>query len=106
MTLPESLSALAAISERATPTRRIPHAAAIAFAALSETMEGRVLRREPFAPLDGARMARKRMFFSSRRAIEELGLPQSPVSDALREAVAWWQASSQQPERTPAAAVR
>lgn len=92
MTLREILEALAAVAGRPAPTRRVPHSVAIGAAAVSELVEGRLLRREPFAPLDGALMARKRMFYSSRRAIEELGLPQSPVEDALREAVDWWNA--------------
>ena len=92
MTLREILATLAQMSGRPAPTRRVPHPVAIGAAAISELVEGRLLRREPFAPLDGALMARKRMFYSSRRAIEELGLPQSPVTDALRDAVDWWTA--------------
>ena len=92
MTLRQILEALAAVADRPAPTRRVPHSVAIGAAAVSELVEGRLLRREPFAPLDGALMARKRMFYSSRRAIEELGFPQSPVEDALRDAVDWWNA--------------
>lgn len=95
MTLREILETLAAIAGRPAPTRRVPHSVAIGAAAVSEVVEGRLLRREPFAPLDGALMARKRMFYSSRRAVEELGLPQSPVEDALRDAVDWWNAAAE-----------
>ena len=100
MTLQEILGQLAAISGRPAPTRRIPHPVALGFAALSELVEGQLLRREPFAPLDGARMARKRMFSSPRRAIDELGLPQSDVTNALRDAVDWWQGTFV-PDRDP-----
>lgn len=71
------------------PARRIPHAVAIAAAAADELVEGRILRREPRAPLDGALLARKRMFFSPQRAIRELGLPQSDLATAMRDAVEW-----------------
>lgn len=91
MSLHEILETLATLSGVPAPTRRVPHALAVAFSAVSELAQGTVLRREPLAPLDGARMARKRMYFSSHRAIAELGLPQSDVVDALRDAVAWWQ---------------
>ena len=91
MTLREILETLGQVSGRPAPTRKIPHPVAIGFAALSELVEGRLLHREPFAPLDGALMARKRMYYSSRRAIDELGLPQSSVTHALRDAVDWWQ---------------
>jgi dihydroflavonol-4-reductase len=90
MTLQEILTTLAAISGRAAPARRVPHGVAIGFAAVSELVEGRILGREPLAPLDGALMARKHMYYSARRAIDELGLPQSSVTVALRDAVAWW----------------
>ncbi len=89
MTLQQILAALAEITGRPAPARQIPYPVALGFAAVSELVEGRLLGREPFAPLDGAKMARKRMFYSSRRAIGELGLPQSNVIDALRDAVAW-----------------
>lgn len=72
------------------PTRRIPHAVAIVAAAADELVEGRILRREPRAPLDGALLARKRMFFSPQRATRELGLPQSDVATAMGDAVAWF----------------
>lgn len=105
MTLREILAALAEITGRPAPERRVPHGVAIGFAAASELVEGYVLRREPFAPLDGALMARKRMFYSSTRAIEELGLPQSSVTDALRDAVQWW-SDQPRPSRETAEAVR
>jgi dihydroflavonol-4-reductase len=62
---------------------------AIAAAAVV-TAAARLLGREPGIPLEGARMSRYRMFFDSSRAVRELGLPQSPVEDALGRAVAWF----------------
>ena len=56
-------------------------------------VEGWILRREPLAPLDGARMARRPMFFTAARAVSELKLPQSPVRDALRDAAEWYYAA-------------
>ena len=45
---------------------------------------------EPLIPLDGVRMARKHMFFDATRAINELGLPQTPVTRAFEDAVRWF----------------
>ncbi len=45
---------------------------------------------EPLIPLDGVRMAKKHMFFDSSRAVNELGLPQTPVEKALEDAVKWF----------------
>ncbi len=45
---------------------------------------------EPLIPLDGVRMARKQMFFNAAKAVKELGLPQTPVGGALKDAVEWY----------------
>lgn len=79
------------------PRHRVPHAVAIAVAAVDELVEGVMLRRQPRAPLDGALMARKRMFFSPQRAITELGLPQSDIGRAVRDAVAWFRDAGMAP---------
>jgi dihydroflavonol-4-reductase len=41
-------------------------------------------------PLAGVQMAKKFMYFDSTLAINELGLPQTPVEDALKRAVLWF----------------
>jgi dihydroflavonol-4-reductase len=92
LTLRQILGVLAELTGRRAPRVRLPHALAIAVAALDETVEGRLLRREPLAPLDGARMARKRMWVDGSRAVRELGMPQSPVRDALADAIDWFRA--------------
>jgi dihydroflavonol-4-reductase len=87
LTLAEILRLAARLGGRRPPTRRLPHGLAVAISAADEALEGWLLGREPRAPLDGARMARKRMFVTSERAIRELGLPQSPVREAVADAV-------------------
>jgi dihydroflavonol-4-reductase len=89
MTLREILEALARITGRPAPTVRIPYGFALA-AAFLENGLARLLRREPAIPLEGVRMARKKMFFDSSKAVGELGLPQTPVEDALARAVGWF----------------
>jgi dihydroflavonol-4-reductase len=37
-------------------------------------------------------MARKRMYFTPTKAVRDLGLPQTPVEEALRDAVEWFRA--------------
>ena len=90
LTLRQILHILAGLAGRRAPRVRLPHALAIAVAAVDETIEGRLLGREPMAPLDGALMARKRMFVDGSRAVRELGMPQSPVRAALADAIAWF----------------
>ena len=94
LTLRDILRVLAGLSGRRAPRLRIPHGLAVAVAAVDELVEGRLLRREPIAPLDGALMARKRMFVDPSRAVRELGMPQSPVRPALADAIDWFRATA------------
>jgi dihydroflavonol-4-reductase len=56
-------------------------------------MMARLTRREPFVTIDGARMSRKKMFFSSARAMRELGYMARPARDAIVDAVAWFRSN-------------
>jgi dihydroflavonol-4-reductase len=49
--------------------------------------------RAPKAPLAGVRMAKYKMFFNPAKAIRELGLPQTPPTQALGDAVEWFRAN-------------
>jgi dihydroflavonol-4-reductase len=71
------------------PRVRLPHGAALALAAGSELL-ARVAGREPLVAKAAVRMAAKRMFYDPSRAVRELGLPQTPVDEALRDAVDWF----------------
>ena len=80
------------------PRWRLGHAAALAFAMLFEGAS-RLTGREPLASRTAVRMARKRMFFDPGRAVRELGLPQTPIDQALRDAVDWFWAHGYAPRR-------
>jgi dihydroflavonol-4-reductase len=88
-TLKELFDLLAKISGIPSPRVKLPHWLPLAVAAL-EAPIARVFARRPRVPLDGARMARKTMFFDSSKAVRELGFPQSPIEPALARAVAWF----------------
>lgn len=89
LTLREIFKMLDQISGIPAPRRRIPYPVAFVAACASE-LYARLGRHEPQIPLTGVRMARKMMFFDSSKAIRELQLPQTPVEEALREAVEWY----------------
>ena len=89
MSLREMLRLIAHAAGRAPPRIRLPHAAVLPLAHLSEAW-ARVSGAEPFATVEGVRLARKRMFFSSAKARRELGYASRPAGEALREAVAWF----------------
>lgn len=90
LTLQRILQILADICGRRAPRVRIPYLVAYGAALVDSLVEGNLLHREPAIPLEGVRMAHKRMFFDASRAVRELGLPQSPVREALEQAIAWY----------------
>jgi len=92
LTLAEIFHLLAKISDRPAPRVRLPYMPVLAAAHVNEAV-ARITGREPLIPLAGVRMAAKKMFFDSSRAITELGLAQRPVADALARAVAWFRAN-------------
>ncbi len=92
LTLEKILAALARISGRPAPRWKIPYAVAYV-AGLASTAWANVTGREPRAPLDAVRMAKKKMFVSCAKARRELGFLPQPVEVALRRAVAWFEAN-------------
>ncbi|MBD1219079.1 MAG: hopanoid-associated sugar epimerase [Aphanizomenon sp.] len=48
------------------------------------------LGKTPTIPIDGVRMAQQPMYYDASKAIRELGLPQSPLNVALKDAVNWF----------------
>jgi dihydroflavonol-4-reductase len=84
------LEALSKICHRRTPPVRMPWTVALVAGYMDQFVTGTLLRREPFIPLDGVRMARHKMFVSSDKARKELGYAPGSVGDALREAVEYF----------------
>ncbi len=89
MTLKEILEALARLTGRRAPSVRLPHAVPL-LAAAAATLVANVTGRAPRVSLESVRMSRYRMFFDGSKAVRELGLPQTPVEEALARAVAWF----------------
>ncbi len=93
MTLRAILGEIARIVGRHPPRLALPHAAVLPIAVIAEAV-ARVTGREPLATVDGVRMARKHMFFSSAKAVAELGYRYRPAAEALRDAVAWFRSET------------
>ena len=90
MTLREILDVLAELTGLPAPRGRIPYGLVLGIATVNEWCMGTVLRREPGIPVEGVLMARKHMFFDASKAVRELGLPQTPVEEALERAIRWF----------------
>jgi len=90
MTLKEILTELSGITGKPVPRVSLPHNLILPMAYLAEAW-GRLTRRsELFLTVDGIRMAKKAMFFSSEKARRELGYMTRSSKKALRDAVEWF----------------
>lgn len=90
MSLKEILSALSKITRMPAPKFKIPYPIALAAGYVSKLYAENISKKEPAIPWEGVKMAKKHMYFSSSKALGELGLPQSPVEAALEKAVKWF----------------
>ncbi|SRR5579883_480870 len=92
LTLEQILGKLAAITGKPAPRTRVPYAVAYSFGAISTAWAG-VTGKEPRAPLDAVKMARKKMWVRHEKASRELGFSPGPAEMALQRAVEWFQAN-------------
>ena len=91
MALGDILAEIARLSGRRPPRVRIPHGAVLPLAVLAEAWARLIPSAgEPFVTVDGIKMARKKMYFSSAKAARELGYAPRPARQALADAVAWF----------------
>ena len=90
--LRDLLALIASVAGRKPPRIRLPNRAVWPLAAASETL-ARLTGIEPVVTRDHLRMARKVMFFSSAKAIAELGYRPRPARQAVEDAVAWFRAN-------------
>jgi dihydroflavonol-4-reductase len=92
LTLAEILAEVARLTGRRPPALKIPYAALLPIAAGAEAI-ARFTGREPFATIDGVRLSKKKMFFTTSRAAAELGYAPRPARQAIAAAVAWFKAN-------------
>ncbi len=89
MTLREILALIAMLVGRKPPRVRLPYAAVLPIAYLAEAWT-RVSGHSGRVTLEGVRLARKRMFFSSAKAASELGYRWRPPIEAFEDALRWF----------------
>lgn len=89
MTLREILVQISRIVGRRPPRIRLPHAAVLGIAHVAEAFS-KVSGRATRITVEAVRMSEKRMFFSSAKAINELGYRSRPSVEALEDAVRWF----------------
>lgn len=89
LSLREILSNIAALTGRHAPWLRLPHAAVLPVAHAAEAW-ARLTGHAPTITVDGVKLARHHMYFSSRRAESELGYHARPAREALADAIQWF----------------
>ena len=89
LTLRQALQVLSELTGLPAPRLRLPYAAALAAAHLSE-MVAKSLHRSSPIPLEAAQMARTRMWVDPTWSVQQLGLPQTPVRQTFQDAVEWF----------------
>jgi dihydroflavonol-4-reductase len=89
MTLREILVAIAQIVNRKPPSVRLPTGLVLPMAYIAEGFARLTGQPPGRLTVEGVRMSRKRMFFSSDKAQRQLGYQWRPPTDALRDAITW-----------------
>jgi dihydroflavonol-4-reductase len=97
LTLKQILDRMSAITGLPSPTMKVPHAVAMAFAFFDENFTGRLRGKDPRATVEAVRMGKKTMFASSAKAERELGFRVIPIYDAMRSAIEWFVARGYAP---------
>jgi dihydroflavonol-4-reductase len=92
MSLAQILAAVSRQVGRRPPRLRLPHTVLLPVAFGAE-VAARLTGREPFVTLDGVRMSRKKMYFTSDKASRELGYKPRPACEAIADAVGWFKAN-------------
>jgi dihydroflavonol-4-reductase len=89
MSLREILGMIAGLEGRSPPRVRLPYGVVLPFAYLAEGF-ARLSGRSGRITLEGVRMSRKKMFFSSAKAVRELGYKWRPPVQAFEDAIRWF----------------
>lgn|GEM_PF-3493792 len=93
-TLQFILTEIAQLAQRSPPRVRIPQGLVYPLAWIAEACARLPGGAKPIINRDSPRMARKKMYFCSDRAITELGYSYRPAREALQDAVNWFLARS------------
>jgi len=72
------------------PVLKVPRASILPLAYANQWISDYITHRPPRIPLEGVKMAKYLMHYDCTKATRELGLPQTPVEEALARAVAWF----------------
>jgi dihydroflavonol-4-reductase len=92
VTLKDMLAVIATVAGRPAPRVRLPRAPLFPVAYLAEA-GARLTGKEPLITVDGLRMAKHHMFFSSVKAEREIGYRARPYALGISDAIEWFRRS-------------
>ncbi|WP_042300692.1 hopanoid-associated sugar epimerase [Paraburkholderia kururiensis] len=87
--LQQMLADIASLAGRKAPTLALPRWPLYPLAVGAEAV-ARFTKREPFVTVDGLRMSKNKMYFSSAKAERELGYRARPYREGLKDALDWF----------------
>lgn len=90
LTFREILGLLEQITGIKAPRLTIPLWMALGAAYADEFFSGKIMGKCPRIPVSAVKTAGKLRHFDCSKAVQELGLPQTPVEESLARAVAWF----------------
>ncbi|MCH8079471.1 MAG: NAD-dependent epimerase/dehydratase family protein [Proteobacteria bacterium] len=89
LSLQAILGIICELSNKKPPSIRLPHNLILPIAWFMERWAV-ISKKEPRATVDEIRMSKKHMYFSSDKAIEELGYQFRPAKEAINDAIEWF----------------
>ncbi|MDO8608322.1 MAG: NAD-dependent epimerase/dehydratase family protein [Phaeospirillum sp.] len=92
LSLADILAEIARLTGRKPPGIKLPRAPLYPLAVAAE-LWARLAGGEPFVTVDGLKMSRWRMFFSSAKAERDLGYRHRSAQEALKAAVGWFRST-------------
>ncbi len=93
LSLKQLLDELSQMTGLSAPARSVPVWLPLSIAWIDEAILTK-FGKTPSIPIDGVRMSKQPMYYNPEKAIRELGLPQTPIRTALKDAVDWFQEKS------------
>ncbi|QCP52219.1 NAD-dependent epimerase/dehydratase family protein [Trinickia violacea] len=87
--LQQMLADIAALTGRKPPTISLPRWPLYPLALGAEAV-AKITKREPFVTVDGLKMSKNKMYFTSAKAERELGYRARPYREGLRDALDWF----------------
>ena len=90
VSLKEIFDILSSLTGLSAPRVRAPYWLVVGIGYADRFVESTLLHREPAIPVEGVLASKKPAYVSCQKAVRELGQPQRPIEDALKQAADWF----------------